>query len=60
MEDTQASNNSVIEQVRSLVGDIEQRIVGYRRDFHRYAESGWTEFTVNSTTFSPWARSLRQ
>ena len=38
----------VATQVQSLVSSVEQRIVGYRRDFHRYAESGWTEFRTAS------------
>jgi aminobenzoyl-glutamate utilization protein A len=48
MECDAASNRTLIERVHSLVGDIEHRIVGYRRDFHRYAESGWTEFRTAS------------
>jgi aminobenzoyl-glutamate utilization protein A len=35
-------------EVSRLAGGIEEKIVGYRRDFHRYAEAGWTEFRTAS------------
>ena len=31
-----------------LTGQIEGRVIGYRRDFHRYAELGWCEFRTAS------------
>ena len=41
---TQAS----IETVDKIVREIEPRLVQDRRDFHHYAESGWTEFRTAS------------
>ena len=33
----------------SIIADaIENKILDYRRDFHRYAETGWTEFRTSS------------
>lgn len=37
-----------MDQVNRITDKIEQRIIGYRRDFHRHAESGWTEFRTAS------------
>ena len=36
------------DQVNQITDEIEQDIIGYRRDFHRHAESGWTEFRTAS------------
>jgi aminobenzoyl-glutamate utilization protein A len=36
------------EQVNQIADEIEQDIIDYRRDFHRHAESGWTEFRTAS------------
>ena len=36
------------ERVAKKVDALADRIVEYRRDFHRYAESGWTEFRTAS------------
>lgn len=30
------------------VNKLEDKVVAYRRDFHKYAESGWTEFRTTS------------
>ena len=38
----------MIEKVNNIINEIEEKIIGYRRDFHRYAESGWTEFRTAS------------
>ena len=38
----------MIEKVNTIIKEIEEKIIGYRRDFHRYAESGWTEFRTAS------------
>lgn len=38
----------MIDRVSKIADEIEEKIVGYRRDFHRYAESGWTEFRTAS------------
>jgi aminobenzoyl-glutamate utilization protein A len=38
----------MINQVSRIADEIEEKIVGYRRDFHRYAEAGWTEFRTAS------------
>jgi aminobenzoyl-glutamate utilization protein A len=38
----------VNESVRDLAGEIGGKIIGYRRDFHRHAESGWTEHRTAS------------
>jgi aminobenzoyl-glutamate utilization protein A len=35
-------------QLDWIADEIEDRIVGYRRDFHRFAEAGWTEFRTAS------------
>ena len=35
-------------RVDAIADRIESKIIGYRRDFHRYAESGWTEFRTAS------------
>lgn len=35
-------------QIGRIAAEIEDKIVGYRRDFHRYAEAGWTEFRTAS------------
>jgi aminobenzoyl-glutamate utilization protein A len=34
--------------VNQIVSQIEDKIIGYRRDFHRFPESGWTEFRTAS------------
>jgi len=39
---------ALAEDLRKLVDDVFPKMVGYRRDFHRYAESGWTEFRTAS------------
>ncbi len=36
------------EQWAKITGKAESRVVGYRRDFHRHAESAWTEFRTSS------------
>ena len=36
------------DKVNKIINAIENKIIGYRRDFHRYAESGWTEFRTAS------------
>jgi aminobenzoyl-glutamate utilization protein A len=38
----------MIERIRAIAAEIENKIVRYRRDFHRYAEPGWTEFRTAS------------
>jgi aminobenzoyl-glutamate utilization protein A len=38
----------MIDQVNRIADKVEERAIGYRRDFHRYAESGWTEFRTAS------------
>jgi aminobenzoyl-glutamate utilization protein A len=40
--------NNMIDGVSQIATEIEDEIVGYRRDFHRHAESGWTEFRTAS------------
>ena len=35
-------------QWAKITREAETRAVGYRRDFHRYAESAWTEFRTSS------------
>lgn len=44
----EALDDRVVGQVARISEEIEPRVVGYRRDFHRYAESGWTEFRTAS------------
>jgi aminobenzoyl-glutamate utilization protein A len=36
------------DRVNRIAAEIEDKIVGYRRDLHRYAESGWCEFRTAS------------
>lgn len=38
----------MFERVARLAGECEQRVIGYRRDFHKHAETGWTEFRTAS------------
>ncbi len=35
-------------KIQEIVDRIEDRIIHYRRDFHRYPEAGWTEFRTAS------------
>lgn len=35
-------------KIRDISTDIEQKIIDYRRDFHKYAESGWLEIRTAS------------
>lgn len=35
-------------ELDALVGEIEPQLIATRRDFHRYAESGWCEFRTAS------------
>lgn len=36
------------EKLNTFVDGIEQKVIDYRRDFHKYAESAWTEFRTAS------------
>ena len=36
------------DKISTITDAIEDKIIGYRRDFHRYAETGWTEFRTSS------------
>jgi aminobenzoyl-glutamate utilization protein A len=36
------------DKIQSFVEGIEEKIIDYRRDFHKYPESGWTEFRTAS------------
>jgi aminobenzoyl-glutamate utilization protein A len=38
----------MIEDIIIKVDEIEDRIIEYRRDFHKYAEVGWTEYRTSS------------
>jgi aminobenzoyl-glutamate utilization protein A len=38
----------MITKVNNLVNKIENKIISFRRDFHRYPESAWTEFRTAS------------
>jgi aminobenzoyl-glutamate utilization protein A len=38
----------MIARVAEIADEIEGKIVGYRRDFHKYAEVGWCEFRTAS------------
>ncbi len=35
-------------ELAQIVDEIEEKIVGYRRDFHKHAEPGWCEFRTAS------------
>ena len=36
------------EKINEFVNSIEEKVIGYRRDFHKYAESAWTEYRTAS------------
>jgi len=36
------------DRVGEIADEISEKVVGYRRDFHQFAESGWTEFRTAS------------
>lgn len=38
----------MIEKIKTYAEKIEDKIVDYRRDFHKYAELGWTEYRTSS------------
>ncbi len=38
----------MIERIARLTAGLADRVTGYRRDFHRHAESGWVEFRTAS------------
>lgn len=38
----------MIDRLNQIADEIESQIIGYRRDFHKHAESGWTEFRTAS------------
>ena len=35
-------------RVGQITSEVESRVIGYRRDFHRHAEAAWTEFRTSS------------
>jgi len=38
----------MINKIKQDTSSIKDKVIGYRRDFHQYAESGWTEFRTSS------------
>ena len=40
--------HKLISQVEKIVNQLEPELVKQRRDFHKYAESAWTEFRTAS------------
>lgn len=38
----------IFKNIDDIANDIEEKIIGYRRDFHKYPELGWTEFRTAS------------
>ncbi len=38
----------MIDKIRTLAHALEDKIIAYRRDFHKYAEAGWQEFRTVS------------
>ena len=42
------NEEQMMNRVRESARAIEEKIIGYRRDFHRYAEAGWTEHRTAS------------
>lgn len=40
--------NDVISKIIEGADKIEQKIIAYRRDFHKYPELGWTEYRTSS------------
>lgn len=38
----------MVEKVAAICSEIEPRLISYRRDFHKYAETGWNEYRTAS------------
>ncbi len=38
----------VYEEIGKIADELEERLIEYRRDFHKHAEAGWTEFRTAS------------
>src|SRR5665648_438450 len=38
----------MISDIKRIADEIEDKVISYRRDFHKYAEYGWTEFRTSS------------
>ncbi|MFN2227725.1 MAG: peptidase M20, partial [Anaerolineae bacterium] len=38
----------MMDRVRRIAAEIEERVIACRRDFHQHAEVGWTEFRTAS------------
>ena len=38
----------MITRIEQIVNALEPQLIEQRRDFHKYAESGWTEFRTAS------------
>ena len=36
------------QKVNELAKQIEEQVIGWRRDFHKYAEAGWTEYRTST------------
>lgn len=36
------------DRILDIVDSMEEKVIGYRRDFHKYAETAWTEFRTAS------------
>lgn len=39
----------MIEKIKKLAKDLEEKTISYRKDFHRFPESRWLEFRTSST-----------
>ena len=38
----------MFKKIKEMSDRIEKKVIDYRRDFHQYAESAWTEFRTSS------------
>ncbi len=41
-------NNAVLSNINELAATIEPQLTSDRRDFHKHAEFGWTEFHTSA------------
>ena len=41
-------NNAVLSNVTKLAATIEPQLISDRRNFHKHAEFGWTEFRTSA------------
>ena len=44
----QETTRAAMESINAITDEITPKLIAYRRDFHRHAESGWTEYRTAS------------